>query len=113
MASQSLPVLDIEECCAVGLSSPLEREDAERLAEVVKALADPTRLQLLALVRAADAGEACVCELTEALNLSQPTISHHLKVMTEVGLLAREKRGTWSWFRLRPEALVALRQAFS
>jgi ArsR family transcriptional regulator len=79
--------------------------DAERLATVLKALADPVRLRLLSLVRAAEAGEACVCDLTDALGLSQPTVSHHLKTLVSAGVLAREKRGVWSWYRIVPETL--------
>lgn len=78
---------------------------AESLAGLVKAVADPARLQLLALLRAAENGEACVCDLTEPLGLTQPTVSHHLKVLTDAGLLTREKRGTWSWYAVVPERL--------
>jgi ArsR family transcriptional regulator len=79
--------------------------DAERLAAVLKALADPVRLRLLSLVRASDAGEACVCDLTAALGISQPTVSHHLKTLVAAGVLTREKRGVWAWYRLVPETL--------
>lgn len=92
-------------CCPTGLTAPLDRETAEDLARLLKAVADPARLQLLALLKASDAGEACVCDLTGPLGLSQPTISHHLKVLTEAGLLTREKRGTWAWFSLVPGRL--------
>jgi ArsR family transcriptional regulator len=82
--------------------------DAERLAVVLRALADPVRLRLLSLIRAADEGEACVCDLTDALGLSQPTVSHHLKTLVNAGLLARDKRGVWAWYRLVPETLDAV-----
>ena len=92
-------------CCPTGLTTPLDRDTAENLARLLKAVADPARLQLLALLRASDAGEACVCDLTGPLGLSQPTVSHHLKVLTEAGLLTREKRGTWAWFSIVPGRL--------
>ncbi|WP_328870946.1 metalloregulator ArsR/SmtB family transcription factor [Streptomyces sp. NBC_00287] len=76
----------------------IDRDEAERLAAVLKAIADPTRLQLLRLIERAPAGEACVADLTDCLGLRQPTVSHHLKVMTEAGLLTRERRGTWVWY---------------
>lgn len=76
----------------------IDRDEAERLAAVLKAIADPTRLQLLRLIERAPSGEACVAVLTDCLGLRQPTVSHHLKVMTEAGLLTRERRGTWVWY---------------
>ena len=99
----ALPPADIRACCPDGLSSLLEREAAEMLARLLKAVADPARLQLLALIRAA--GEACACDLTEPLGLSQPTVSHHLKVLTEAGLLQRQQRGQWAWFRVADDRL--------
>ena len=92
-------------CCPSGLTAPLDRDTAEDLARLLKAVADPARLQLLALLKASEGGEACVCDLTEPLGLSQPTVSHHLKVLTDAGLLAREKRGTWAWFSIIPGRL--------
>ncbi len=83
---------------------PIERADAERLAGVLKALADPARLRLLSLIQSASDGEACVCDLTAPLGLSQPTVSHHLKKLTDAGLLEREQRGRWAYFSLNPEA---------
>lgn len=100
---ESLPLTDVRACCPDGLSSPLERAAAESLARVLKAVADPARLQLLALIRSA--GEACACDLTEPLGLAQPTVSHHLKVLTEAGLLHREQRGQWAWFRVEESRL--------
>jgi len=87
---------------------PIERADAERLAGVLKALADPARLRLLSLIQSAPDGEACVCDLTAPLGLSQPTVSHHLRILTESGLLEREKRGVWAYYRLVPPAIAAI-----
>mgnify|MGYP000187336401 CR=1 FL=1 len=76
--------------------------------DIAAGLGDPARLRLLGLIAAADGAEACVCDLTEPLGLSQPTVSHHLKVLTEAGFLSRTKRGTWAYYRLRPEALTGI-----
>jgi ArsR family transcriptional regulator len=96
--------------CPPLLAGPLEAEEAERLARALKVLADPTRLRLLSLIQAQPSGEACVCHLTEPLELTQPTISHHLKVLLEAGLVEREQRGSWAYFRVMPERLRALRE---
>jgi ArsR family transcriptional regulator, arsenate/arsenite/antimonite-responsive transcriptional repressor len=88
----------------------IERAEAERLATLFKALSDPTRLQLLAMIEASPAGEACVCDLTEPLHLSQPTISHHLKILVKAGILTREKRGLWAWYSVAPEQVEILRR---
>jgi len=101
-----------EVCCPSDLTAPLARPEAEALARVLKAVADPARLQLLALLTARDGGEVCACDLTEALSLSQPTVSHHLKVLTESGLITREQRGTWAWFTIVPERLAHLSRVF-
>jgi ArsR family transcriptional regulator len=95
-----------EMCCAPLADAPLTEADAHVLAGRLKALADPGRLRLLSLVLAA--GESCVCDLTEPLALSQPTVSHHLKVLVDAGILQREKRGRWAWFSPVPGALGAL-----
>ena len=95
-------------CCAPLSREPLSAEDAVALARTLKAIADPARLRLLSLVAAHDGGEACVCDLTEPLGLSQPTVSHHLKVLVEAGLLTRDKRGVWAYFALVPGALDRL-----
>ena len=87
---------------------PLSAEQAEQVAPLLKALADPVRLRLMSLVASHPGGEACVCDLTDAFDLSQPTISHHLKVLHEAGLLDREKRGVWVYYRARAEALASL-----
>ncbi|RJS46019.1 transcriptional regulator [Nocardioides cavernaquae] len=95
-------------CCSPLMSTPLAAEQAERIAPLLKALADPVRLRLLSLVAAHADGEACVCDLNDAFNLSQPTISHHLKVLHEAGLLDRSKRGTWVYYSVKTEALSDL-----
>ncbi|CAN5225030.1 metalloregulator ArsR/SmtB family transcription factor [soil metagenome] len=97
-------------CCTPLSASPLPRSDAERLAKVLKALADPARLQLLSLVQAGPDQEACVCDLTGPLGLTQPTVSHHLKVLVDAGLLTRERRGTWAWYALVPDRLDEVRR---
>jgi ArsR family transcriptional regulator len=94
-------------CCSPLQREPLSAGDAQTLARTVKALADPTRLRLVSLV-AAHGGEACVCDLTEPVGLSQPTVSHHLKVLVDAGLMAREKRGVWAYYSLVPGSLDAL-----
>lgn len=92
-------------CCSPLAREPLSADDALGLAGVLKAIADPARLRLISLVAARDGGAACVCDLTEPLQLSQPTVSHHLKVLVDAGLLTREKRGVWAYFSLVPGAL--------
>jgi ArsR family transcriptional regulator, arsenate/arsenite/antimonite-responsive transcriptional repressor len=102
-----------DECVRVSLiAEPLGRPEAERLAKLLKALSDPARLQLLSLIHAAAEGEACVCDLTEPLGLSQPTVSHHLKILVEAGMLVRDRRGTWAYYRLVPERWQDLRDLF-
>ena len=91
-------------------SGPLNQDDARRLATALKTIADPARLQLLSLIQAQPDGEACVCHLTEPLALSQPTVSHHLKVLRDAGLVERERRGSWAYYRVIPEPLAALRE---
>jgi ArsR family transcriptional regulator, arsenate/arsenite/antimonite-responsive transcriptional repressor len=110
-ARTTIEVIDVSACCATGLSSPLERPEAESLAKILKAVAEPARLQLLALIRAT--GERCACDLTEPVGLSQPTVSHHLKVLTDAGLITREQRGQWAWFRPNEERLRDLATLFS
>jgi ArsR family transcriptional regulator len=100
-------------CCAPVLHARLGKEDAEHLAEAFKAIADPARLRLLSFIAAQPSGEACVCYLTEPLGLSQPTVSHHLKVLFTAGLLQRERRGTWVYYRIVPAELAALRDALA
>ena len=95
-------------CCAPVLKKRLGEPQADELAGVFRALGDPGRLRLLSFLGSQPRGEACVCNLTEPLGLSQPTVSHHLKVLTDAGLLERERRGTWMYYRLRLERLGEL-----
>ncbi|MDJ0323959.1 metalloregulator ArsR/SmtB family transcription factor [Cryobacterium sp. PH31-AA6] len=95
-------------CCAPATRDAIGADAAEGLARSLKALADPARLRLVSMVAAHADAEACVCDLTEPLGLSQPTVSHHLKVLVEAGLLTRDKRGTWAYYRLVPGALESL-----
>ena len=104
-----LPVLAIDECCPAVLSTPLSERRAEELAVAFSVLADPARLRLLSLIVSAPAGEACVCELVEPLGRSQPTVSHHLKILADAGLIVGEKRGRWVWYQVVPERLGQLR----
>jgi ArsR family transcriptional regulator, arsenate/arsenite/antimonite-responsive transcriptional repressor len=95
-------------CCSPLANQPLTSEQAERIAPLLKALADPVRLRLLSLVASHADAEACVCDLNDAFDLSQPTISHHLKVLHEVGLLDRTKRGVWVYYSIKSDALADL-----
>ncbi|MFC7879499.1 ArsR/SmtB family transcription factor [Isoptericola sp. NPDC057391] len=95
-------------CCAPALTQAVQPDVAQELARSFKALADPARVQLLAIVATQPGAEACVCDLTEPVGLSQPTVSHHLKILTEAGLLQREQRGRWAYFSIAPGALPAL-----
>jgi ArsR family transcriptional regulator len=108
---QRMKLIETVEACCVVAESPLNGADAERVASAFKVLADPARLRLLAMIAASD--EVCVCNLTDAVGLSQPTVSHHLKVLNDAGFVAREKRGTWAYYRLVPEALSILRAALT
>ena len=109
--SKSLTLLepvDTAACCPPLSAEPLSAEQAEQVAPLLKALADPVRLRLMSIVASHPGGEACVCDLNDAFDLSQPTISHHLKVLHNVGLLDREKRGVWVYYRARTQALASL-----
>jgi ArsR family transcriptional regulator len=108
---KSLAVLTPTEtvaCCPPLTREPLSRRQSEQIVPLLKALADPVRLRLLSLIASHEGGEACVCDLNEAFDLSQPTISHHLKVLHDCGLLDRDKRGVWVFYRARTEALAGL-----
>ncbi|NHW49298.1 helix-turn-helix transcriptional regulator [Paenarthrobacter sp. MSM-2-10-13] len=98
------PAVDAS-CCVPAGTPALTAEQAQQKALVFKALADPNRLRLLSIVKAEASGESCVCDLTEPLDLGQPTVSHHLKILVDAGLLHREKRGTWAYYSLIPGAL--------
>ncbi len=104
MTSASLPLLaaDLADCCSP-LSGSLDEEAAERLARVFRALGDRHRVRLLSLIAASDGGEACICDLTAPVGLAQPTISHHMKLLVEAGLVTREQRGKWAYYRIAPE----------
>ena len=95
-------------CCPSGLGEQIDRSTAEELAVLLKAVADPARLQILSLLRTLTGCEACVCDLTEPLGLSQPTVSHHLKVLSKAGLVESEKRGYWTCYRVLPTRLGEL-----
>lgn len=98
-------------CCTPVMTDGLSESEATELADVFKALADPARVRLLSLVANAPSGEACVCDLVPPLERSQPTVSHHLALLVEAGLLSREKRGRWAWYRVVPERLEQLRSS--
>ena len=102
----SLSPAEAVACCSPVTREPLSADAAERVAPLLKAVADPVRLRLLSLVASHVDGEACVCDLNDAFDLSQPTISHHLKVLHDVGLLDRSKRGVWVYYRIRTDALA-------
>ena len=100
-----LPVTDVTACCAPLTRETLPAARADDLARALKALADPTRLRLISIVAASEGEEACACDLTEPVGLSQPTVSHHLKVLVDAGFLTRTQRGQWAWFALVPGSL--------
>jgi ArsR family transcriptional regulator, arsenate/arsenite/antimonite-responsive transcriptional repressor len=102
-------IATLANCCAPLSKEPLDADDAERFAAALKVIADPARLRLLSLIQAQEGGEACSCNLQQPLGLSQPTVSHHLKVLVDAGLLSREQRGRWAYFRVVPDQLQALR----
>ncbi|MGH3779447.1 MAG: ArsR/SmtB family transcription factor [Pseudonocardiaceae bacterium] len=92
-------------CCTPLARTPLSVKGTATLADLLKALADPTRLRLMSMIQSHEGGAACVCELTEPLALTQPTVSHHLKVLVDAGLVEREKRGVWAYYRAVPDTL--------
>ncbi|MEU6236865.1 metalloregulator ArsR/SmtB family transcription factor [Kitasatospora sp. NPDC047058] len=111
MSNLELVVLgqdDAAVCCTPLAREPLGEEAAADLAKMFKALSDPVRLRLLSLIASHEGGEACVCDLTGPFDVSQPTISHHLKVLREAGLVGSERRGTWVYYWVRPAALAKL-----
>jgi ArsR family transcriptional regulator, arsenate/arsenite/antimonite-responsive transcriptional repressor len=108
---KSLMVLspaDAAACCPPLSAQPLTAGQAEQIAPMLKALADPVRLRLMSLVASHEGGEACICNLNDAFDLSQPTISHHMKVLHDAGLVDRDKRGVWVYYRARTQALASL-----
>lgn len=108
-----MDVKTIETCCAPVLSAPIEVEEADEMAAGFKVLADPVRLRLLSLIANSPEGEVCACDLVEPVGRSQPTVSHHLSILADAGLLTREQRGKWAWFRVVPERVAVLRDALS
>ena len=105
--SKQLPIVEAL-CCAPMLRAPLTEAQSVELATVFKALADPVRLRLLSLIASHAEGEACVCDLTDAFDLTGPTISHHLKVLREAGVIEGDRRGTWIYYRVQPQVLAQL-----
>jgi ArsR family transcriptional regulator, arsenate/arsenite/antimonite-responsive transcriptional repressor len=102
---------NVTACCPPVLHTALEKRDAEELARTLKALADPVRLRLLSFLAAQEGSEACVCNVMEPVGLSQPTASHHLKILHQAGIIDREKRGAWVYYRVVPDRLEAIRAA--
>ncbi|MGY1753711.1 metalloregulator ArsR/SmtB family transcription factor [Blastococcus sp. SYSU D01042] len=100
-------------CCTPLSGTAMSAEQAEQVAPLLKALADPVRLRLVSLIASSTTGEACVCDLNDAFDLTQATISHHLKVLHSAGLLDRDKRGVWVYYAVRPQALSAVANLFS
>lgn len=104
---------DLAVCCAPITGTVMDAAAAERLAAVLKALAEPTRLRLVSLIAGHEDAEACVCDLTAPVRLTQPTVSHHLKILVDAGLLERSQRGKWAYYRIVPAALAALAGVFA
>lgn len=105
--------MNVNICCSPISQAPLGRDEAQRLAHLLKVLADPARLSLLSLIQASPDGEACVCDLMAPIELSQPTVSHHLKVLHDAGLVDKERRGTWMFYRVNPGAIDSIRNALA
>ncbi|WP_110180752.1 ArsR/SmtB family transcription factor [Nocardioides solisilvae] len=104
----TLPVVDATACCSSLTGGALAPEEAQRLARTFKALGDPTRVRLLSLIAAHPEREACICDLTDPVGLSQPTVSHHMKQLVDAGLVEREQRGRWAFYRLVAPTLEAM-----
>lgn len=105
--------VNVDACCSTLTGGALDDEQAERLALLFKALADPTRVKLISLITATKAGEACICDLTEPVGLSQPTVSHHMRLLAEAGLVTREQRGKWAYYRVDSDALRTVANAIT
>ena len=103
----------IQSCCEPVLVETIDPREAGELAAAFKVLADPTRLRLLSMIANSPSGEACACDLVEPVGRSQPTVSHHLSILADAGLLAREQRGKWVYFSLVPERVAVLRDALA
>lgn len=111
----TLPLLntDLDVCCSPVTGGVLDHDQAQRLARLFKALGDPTRVRLVSLIAAHSDGEACVCDLTEPIGLSQGTVSHHLKQLVDAGLITRDQRGRWSYYRVVQGALRSLAESLA
>jgi ArsR family transcriptional regulator len=109
----TLPLLhtDPAVCCSAVTEGVLTADEAEKIARTFKALGDPTRVRLLSLIAASGGGEACICDLTEPVGLSQPTVSHHMKVLVDAGLATREQRGRWAYYSVVTDALAQASRA--
>ena len=106
--ASSIASAALSACCSRLVDCALSDDQAEVLAKMFKALGDPTRVKLLSLIAAADDGEACICDMTTPVGLSQPTVSHHMKLLAGAGLATRTQRGKWAYYRIAPEVLTAL-----
>ena len=115
MPTQLLPLVadDLAACCQPLTGSVLDADAAENLARVFKALGDPTRVRLLSLIAAHEGGEACICDLVDPVGLSQPTVSHHMKQLADAGLVTREQRGKWAYYRIVDDTLRSLATAIT
>lgn len=112
----SLPLIEpdaLAACCSPVTSGIVSDQTAETLARMFKALGDPTRVKLLSLIAAAPNGEACICDMTEPVGLTQPTVSHHMRQLVEAGLATREQRGKWAYYRVVPAVLSSLATALT
>ena len=115
----TLPLLEpsvpagLAACCSPVTGGIVSDETATTLARMFKALGDPTRVKLLSMIAAAEDGEACICDMTEPVGLSQPTVSHHMKLLVEAGLVTREQRGRWAYYRVVPDVLTSLASALA
>ena len=113
MVTTREPLALLEDCCSPVTGRAMSQADAVRLAAALKAVADPARLRLISLVASSQTSEVCVCDFTGSIGLSQPTVSHHLKILVDAGVLAREQRGKWAYYRLVPDALDTLGRLIS
>jgi ArsR family transcriptional regulator len=115
MPTTTLPMLanDLSACCSPLTGGVLDAESAGRLARMFKALGDPTRVRLISMIAATDGGEACICDLTAPVGLSQGTVSHHMKILADAGLVSREQRGKWAFYRVDPSTLGAMAAALT
>jgi len=112
-ATTAVITADLTACCSPLTGGALDTAAAERLAMVFKALADPARVKLVSLIAASEGGEACICDLTAPLGLSQPTVSHHMKLLVDSGLVSRDQRGKWAYYRVNSEALDRIATSIS